>query len=154
MNDLEQRNKELFMLIQLLATYGPSALNEEELLEVCKTYQKLNKKFDAKYSFIVVNNLLLGLGITDTLNKGIKGIPITVMTSFTDGLLVHKYIEYRNSIKKELDIIKKFKKSIIKTPEAYKKLRIQLLEYQQEYEDNSKLVKKQNKIYNLTNKVD
>ena len=154
MENLEQRNKELFMLIQLLATYGPSTLNEEELLEVCETYQKLNKKYDAKYSFIVVNNLLLGLGITDTLNKGIKGIPITVMTSFTDGLLVHKYIEYRNSIKKELDIIKKFKKSIIKTPEAYKNLRIQLLNYQKEYDDNLRIIKKQNKLYNLTNKVD
>lgn len=138
MNDLEQRNKELFMLIQLLATYGPSALNEEELLEVCKTYQKLNKKFDAKYSFIVVNNLLLGLGLTDTLNKGVKGIPITVMTSFTDGFLLHQYLKYRESIKEDLDIIKKFKKSIIKTPEAYKKLRIQLLNYQKEYEENIK----------------
>ena len=135
MNDLEQRNKKLFMLIQLLATYGPSTLSEEELLEVCDTYQRLNKKFNVRYSFIVVNNLLLGLSITDALNNGAKGIPISVMTSFTDGFLLHKYIEYRKSIKEELDIIKKFKKSIIKTPEAYKKLRIQLSDYQKEYEE-------------------
>lgn len=154
MNDLEQRNKKLFMLIQLLATYGPSTLNEEELLEVCDAYQRLNKKFNVRYSFIVVNNLLLGLSITDALNNGAKGIPISVMTSFTDGFLLHKYIEYRKSIKEELDIIKKFKKSIIKTPEAYKKLRIQLSDYQKEYEENLKIIKKQNKTNNLVKKID
>lgn len=154
MNDLEQRNKKLFMLIQLLATYGPSTLNEEELLEVCDAYQRLNKKFNVRYSFIVVNNLLLGLSITDALNNGAKGIPISVMTSFTDGFLLHKYIEYRKSIKEELDIIKKFKKSIIKTPESYKKLRIQLSDYQKEYEENLKIIKKQNKTNNLVKKID
>ena len=154
MNDLEQRNKKLFMLIQLLATYGPSTLNEEELLEVCDAYQRLNKKFNVRYSFIVVNNLLLGLSITDALNNGAKGIPISVMTSFTDGFLLHKYIEYRKSIKEELDIIKKFKKSIIKTPESYKKLRIQLSDYQKEYEENLKIIKKQNKKNNLVKKID
>lgn len=154
MNDLEQRNKKLFMLIQLLATYGPSTLNEEELLEVCDAYQRLNKKFNVRYSFIVVNNLLLGLSITDALNNGAKGIPISVMTSFTDGFLLHKYIEYRKSIKEELDIIKKFKKSIIKTPEAYKKLRIHLSDYQKEYEENLKIIKKQNKTNNLVKKID
>ena len=154
MNDLEQRNKKLFMLIQLLATYGPSTLNEEELLEVCDAYQRLNKKFNVRYSFIVVNNLLFGLSITDALNNGAKGIPISVMTSFTDGFLLHKYIEYRKSIKEELDIIKKFKKSIIKTPESYKKLRIQLSDYQKEYEENLKIIKKQNKTNNLVKKID
>lgn len=154
MNDLEQRNKKLFMLIQLLATYGPSTLNEEELLEVCDAYQRLNKKFNVRYSFIVVNNLLLGLSITDALNNGAKGIPISVMTSFTDGFLLHKYIEYRKSIKEELHIIKKFKKSIIKTPESYKKLRIQLSDYQKEYEENLKIIKKQNKTNNLVKKID
>ena len=154
MNDLEQRNKEIFMLIQLLATYGPSTLNEEELIEVCETYQKLNKKYDIKYSFIAVNNLLLGLGITDTLNNCIKGIPITIMTSFTDGFLFSQFLQHRQNIKEELIIIKKFKKSIVKTPEAYRKLRIQLLDYQQEYEENLKIIKKQNKTNSLIKKLD
>ena len=41
MEDLEKRNQKLYMLIQLLATYGLTTLTKKELLEVCQTHKHL-----------------------------------------------------------------------------------------------------------------
>ncbi len=155
MEDLEKRNQELYMLIQLLATYGPSTLNEEELLEVCEAYNNLHSKFYYNKSIISSNNIVLSLSIADMILRDVNVVNSSVLTltALNDSFIIKEYLKYRLKMKKEIDIIKKFKNSKVRTPEAYKKLKKQLLNYQQEYDKNLKLINQNKENNKLLNKV-
>ena len=155
MENLEKRNQELYMLIQLLATYGPTTLNEKELLEVCQAYKNLHTKFNYKKSIIGVNNIVLSLSLIDVFLRDANVVngSILTFTALNNSFIIKEYLKYRLKMKNEIDTIKKFKNSKVRTPEAYKKLKKQLLDYQQEYDNNLKLIKQKRENDKLLNKV-
>lgn len=148
MEDLKKRNQDLYALIQLLATYGPSTMNEKELIEVTKAFHRCHKKFQIKPSFQAVTHLMFGVSSSEALRESLMrgdgdilslaNTSTLIGTSFLEGYFLKSYIEYRKSLKEELQWIRKFKQSRIRTREAYAELKQQLLKYQQEYDENIK----------------
>ena len=148
--DLEKRNQDLYALIQLLATYGPSTMSEEELIEVTKAYERCHRAF-VKPSGLAVTHLLFGLSGSEAIRESMMrsggelvslGNTATLVgTSFLEGYFLKSYIEYRKELKEEFELIQKFKQSRIRTREAYEYLKELLCLYQEEYESNSRKIK-------------